>query len=118
MGFPDELIRHHSREAYRSSEISRWCPSFEPLYTYLPCRKDIGTPGLAKLFFENAVYKHIIPGHITDRGTQFTSCFQKLKSAVVRPCAAGHRQSFTPKTDGQTQRRGKARDPLAGTQSP
>ena len=43
---------------------------------YLPCRKDIDSPELVRLFFEEVICKHGMPDHvITDRGTQFTSRF-------------------------------------------
>ena len=43
---------------------------------YLPCRKDIDSPELARLFFEHVICKCGVPDNIvTDRGTQFTSRF-------------------------------------------
>ena len=43
---------------------------------YLPCRKVIDSPELARLFFEHIIFKHSIPDHvITDLGMQFTCCF-------------------------------------------
>jgi hypothetical protein len=41
---------------------------------YLPCRKDIDSLELARMFFEYVICKHGVPDNIiTDRGTQFTS---------------------------------------------
>jgi len=71
---------------------------------YLPCRKDIDSPELARLFFEHVICQHGIPDHIiTDRGTQFTSRFwQRICSYM----SIDHRAStaFHPQTDGQTER--------------
>ena len=71
---------------------------------YLPCRKDIDSPELARLFIEHIICKHGIPDHvITDRGTQFTSCFWTW---VCSPLSVDHHLStaFHPQTDGQTER--------------
>ena len=41
---------------------------------YLPCREDIDSPELSRMFFEHVICKHGVPDNIiTDRGTQFTS---------------------------------------------
>jgi len=41
---------------------------------YLPCWKDIDSPELARMFFEQVICKHGIPDNIvTDRGKEFTS---------------------------------------------
>jgi len=43
---------------------------------YLPCRKDVDSPELARLFVEHVIGKPGIPDNIvTDCGTQFTSRF-------------------------------------------
>jgi hypothetical protein len=43
---------------------------------YLPCRKDIDSPELARVFFEHGICKRGIPDNITtDRGKEFTSQF-------------------------------------------
>ena len=71
---------------------------------YLPCRKDIDSPELARLFFEHVICKHGVPDHvITDRGTQFTSRFWMR---VCSHLSVDHRLStaFHPQTDGQTER--------------
>ena len=71
---------------------------------YLPCRKDLDSPELAKMFFEHVMCKHGIPDHIiTDRGTQFTSRFWKRVCSYL---TVDHRLStaFHPQTDGQTER--------------
>ena len=45
---------------------------------YLPCRKDIDSPELARLFFEHVLCQHGLPDNIiTDRGGQFYSRFWK-----------------------------------------
>ena len=77
---------------------------FTKMTIYLPCRKDIDSPELARLFFENVICMHGIPEHIiTDRGTQFTSRFW---SRVCSHMTINHRLStaFHPQTDGQTER--------------
>jgi len=43
---------------------------------YLPCRHDIDSPELARLFLEHIIFKNGVPDNIiTDRGAQFTSRF-------------------------------------------
>jgi hypothetical protein len=43
---------------------------------YLPCRKDVDSQELARMFFEEVICKHGVPSNIvTDRGSQFTSRF-------------------------------------------
>jgi hypothetical protein len=43
---------------------------------YLPCHKDVDSPELARMFFEEVICKHGVPSNIvTDRGSQFTSRF-------------------------------------------
>jgi hypothetical protein len=38
---------------------------------YLPCRQDVDSPELARMFFEEVICKHGIPSNIvTDRGSQ------------------------------------------------
>ena len=72
--------------------------------TYPPCRKDIDSPELTRMFFERVICKHCVPDDIiTDRGTKFTSRF------CTRFCthmSIDHRLStaFHPQTDGQTER--------------
>jgi hypothetical protein len=71
---------------------------------YLPCRKDIDSPELARMFFEHVICKHGVPDNIiTDRGTQFTSRFW---NRVCSHMSINHRLStaFHPQTDGQTER--------------
>jgi hypothetical protein len=71
---------------------------------YLPCRKDIDSPELARMFFEHVICKHGIPDNIiTDRGPQFTSLFW---DRVCSHLSIDHRLStaFYPQTDGQTDR--------------
>jgi len=71
---------------------------------YLPCRKDIDSPELARLFFEHVICKRGVPDNIvTDRGTQFTCRFW---TRVCSHLSTDHRLStaFHPQTDGQTER--------------
>jgi len=71
---------------------------------YLPCRKDIDSPELAQMFFEQVICKHGIPDNIvTDRGKEFTSRFW---DPVCSHLNINHRLStaFHPQTDGQTER--------------
>jgi hypothetical protein len=43
---------------------------------YLPCRKDVDSPELARMFFEEVICKHGVPSNIvTDQGSQFMSRF-------------------------------------------
>ena len=77
---------------------------FTKMAIYLPCRKDIDSPELARLFFEHVICQHGVPEHIiTDRGTQFTARFW---SRVCSHMSINHRLStaFHPQTDGQTER--------------
>jgi hypothetical protein len=42
----------------------------------LPYRKEVDSPELARMFFEEVICKHGVPSNIvTDRGSQFTSRF-------------------------------------------
>jgi len=72
--------------------------------SHLPCRKDIDSPELARLFFEHILCKHGVPDNIvTDRGKEFTSRFW------ARDCfhmSTDHLLStaFHPQTDGQMER--------------
>jgi hypothetical protein len=71
---------------------------------YLPCRKDIDSPELARMFFEHVICKHGVPNNIvTDCGTQYTS---RLWTRVCSHMTIDHRLStaFHPQTDGQTKR--------------
>ena len=71
---------------------------------YLPCRKDIDSPELARLFFERIICLYGVPEHIiTDRGSTFTSRFW---TRVCTHMSIDHRlsTSFHPQTDGQTER--------------
>jgi hypothetical protein len=48
---------------------------------YLPCRKDVDSLELARMFFEEVICKHGVPSNIvTDRGSQFTNRFCVLTS--------------------------------------
>jgi hypothetical protein len=69
---------------------------------YLPCRKDIDSPELARLFFKHVICKRGVPDNIvTDRSTQFTSRFW---TRVYSHWSTHHRLSTAchPQTDGQT----------------
>jgi hypothetical protein len=71
---------------------------------YLPCRKDVDSPELARMFFEHVICQHGIPDNIiSDRGTQFLSRFWRR---VCEHMSIDHRAStsFHPQTDGQTER--------------
>jgi transposase InsO family protein len=71
---------------------------------YLPCRKDIDSPELARMFFEHVICKHGRPDNIvTDCGKEFTSQFWKR---VCSHLSINQRLStaFHPQTDGQTER--------------
>jgi IS30 family transposase len=71
---------------------------------YLPCRKDIDSPEMARMIFEHVICKHGVPNNIvTDRGMQFTSRFW---TRVCSHMSIDHRHStaFHPQTDGQTER--------------
>jgi len=71
---------------------------------YLPCRKDIDSPELARIFFEHVICKCGVPDTIvTDRGKEFTSRFWKW---VCSHLSINHRLSsaFHPQTHGQTER--------------
>jgi hypothetical protein len=71
---------------------------------YLPCRKDVDFPELARMIFEEVICKHDIPSNIiTDRGSQFTSRFC---NRVCSYLSIDHRlsTSFHPQTDGQAER--------------
>jgi len=71
---------------------------------YLPCRKDIDSPELAGMFFEQVISKHSIPDNIiAERGTQFTSRFW---NRVCSHMSINHRllTVFHPQTDGQPER--------------
>jgi hypothetical protein len=71
---------------------------------YLPCRKDVDSPELARMFFEEVICKHGVPSNIvTDRGSQFTSRFW---NRVCSHLSIDHRlsTSFHPQTDRQTER--------------
>jgi hypothetical protein len=70
----------------------------------LPCRKEVDSPELARMFFEEVICKHGVPSNIvTDRGSQFTSRFW---NRVCSHLSIDHRlsTSFHPQTDGQTER--------------
>jgi transposase InsO family protein len=77
---------------------------------YLPCRKDIDSPELARMFFEHVICKRGVPDNIvTDRGKEFTSRFWKRVCTHLR---INHRLStaFYPQTDGQTERQNQTMD--------
>jgi transposase InsO family protein len=70
---------------------------------YLPCRKDIDSPELAQMFFEQVICKRGVPDLITtDRGIKFTSRFW---DRVCSHLSINHRLStvFHPQMDGQTE---------------
>jgi hypothetical protein len=76
---------------------------------YLPCRKDVNSPVLARMFFEEVICNHGVPSNIvTDRGSQFTSRFW---NRVCSHLSIDHRlsTSFHPQTDGVTGRIGTGR---------
>jgi hypothetical protein len=71
---------------------------------YLPCRKDVDSPELARMYFEEVICKHGVPSNIvTDRGSRFPSRFL---NRVCSHLCIDHRlsTSFHPQTDGQTER--------------
>ena len=70
---------------------------------YLPCREDIDSPELARMFFEHVICKQGVPDNITtDRVKEFTSRFW---DRVCSHLSINHRLStaFHPQTDGQTE---------------
>ena len=72
--------------------------------TYLPYRKDIDSPELARMFFEHVICKRGVPDNIvTDRGKEFTSRFW---NRVCSHLSINYRLStaFHPQTNGQTER--------------
>jgi len=72
--------------------------------TYLPCRKDIDSPELARMFFEQVMCRHGVPDNIvTDCGKEFTNRFW---NRVCSHLSINHRLSttFHPQTYGQTER--------------
>jgi len=71
---------------------------------YLPCRKDIDSPELSRMFFEHVICIRSVPDNIvTDRGNEFTSRFW---NRVCSHLSINHRLStaFHPQTNGQTER--------------
>jgi len=71
---------------------------------YLPCRKAIDSPELARRFFEQVICKDGVPDNIvTDRRKEFTS---QLWDRVCSHLSINLRLStaFHPQTDGQTAR--------------
>jgi len=72
---------------------------------YLPCRKDIDLPELARLFFEHVICKQGVPDNkVTDPSTQIRSRFW---TQVCSHLSTDHRlwTAFHPQTDGKTERR-------------
>jgi len=70
---------------------------------YPPCRKDIDSPELAQMFFENVSCEHGVPDNIiTDRGTQFTSQFWSRVCSHMS-IDYQHSNAFHPRTYGQTE---------------
>jgi len=68
---------------------------------YLPCRKHIDSPELARMFFEHMICKRGVPDNIvTNRGKEFSSRFW---NRVCSHLSVIHRlsSSFHPQTDGQ-----------------
>jgi len=71
---------------------------------YLPSRKDIDSPEMARMFFEPVICKRCMPFIIvTDCGKEFTSRFW---NRVYSHLSINHRLStaFHPQSDGQTER--------------
>src|SRR5437588_6499357 len=71
---------------------------------YIPCKKYLDSPELARLFFERVICQYGVPEHIiTDRGSTFTSRFW---TRVCAHMTIDHRlsTSFHPQMDGQTER--------------
>jgi hypothetical protein len=71
---------------------------------YLPCRKDIESPELARLFFEHVIcMRGVLNIIVTDCGTQFTSRFW---TRVCSHLSTDHRlpTAFHPQMDGQMER--------------
>jgi len=76
--------------------------------TYLPCRKDIDSPELARMIFEHLICKRGVPDNIiTDRGKEFTGRFWNRVCSHLR---ITHRLStdFHPQTNGQIERQNQA----------
>jgi len=72
---------------------------------YLPCRKDIDLPELARLFFEHVICKQGVPDHtVTDPSTHIRSRFW---TRVCSHLSTDHRlwTAFHSQTDGKTERR-------------
>jgi len=70
---------------------------------YLPCRKDINSPELARMFIENVICKSGVRDNITtDRGKEFTS---GSWDRVCSRLSINHRLSttFHSQTDSQTE---------------
>jgi len=75
--------------------------------TYLPCRNDIDSPELARIFFAHVICKRgVLDNIVTDRGKEFTSRFW---NRVCSHLSINHRLStaFHPQTDGQTERQNR-----------
>ena len=71
---------------------------------YIPCRKDLDSPELARLFFERVICHYGVPEHIiTDRGPTFTSLFWKH---ICTHMTIDHQlsTSFHPQMNGQIER--------------
>jgi len=71
---------------------------------YLPCRKDIDSPELARMFFQHVLCKRGVPDNIvTNCRKEFTSRFW---NQVCSHLGINQRLStaFHPQTDGQTER--------------
>jgi len=65
---------------------------------YLPCHKDINSPQLARMIFDEVICKHGVQNKIiTDCGTHFTSRFENRVCSHMnvdhRPSTAFHRQT-------------------------
>jgi hypothetical protein len=74
---------------------------------YLPCHKDVDSPELARMFFEEVITKHGVPSNIvTDRGSQFTSRFcvltpeYRLPVIYLVPSIDGRANRTTEPNDG------------------
>ena len=71
---------------------------------FIPVRINYGGEKLAKLYVENIVKLHGVPGRIvSDRGTQFTSRFWKSLHKAMGT-KLDFSSAYHPQTDGQTER--------------
>ena len=106
-----DLVTDHP-ESITSGEtgISIIVDQMTKVAIYLPCRKDIDSPELARIFFEHVICKRGVPDNITtDCGKEFTSRFW---DRVCFHLSINHRLStaFPPQTDGQTERQNETKE--------